>query len=100
MRTTRSGLTGVTSWTVRVSESYNRMIAQGYAVLRSRIVDPDFGLSDEQRELIGAVRELVAERIAPDIAGYEERKEFPRQLFGQLGRMGLTGIPWDERFGG
>jgi alkylation response protein AidB-like acyl-CoA dehydrogenase len=69
-------------------------------VLGSRAVEPDFGLSDEQRELIGAVRELVAERIAPDIAGYEERKEFPRELFGELGRMGLTGIPWDERFGG
>ncbi len=69
-------------------------------MLRSRIVDPDFGLSDEQRELVGAVRELVAERIAPEIAGYEERKEFPRELFSDLGRMGLTGIPWDERFGG
>ncbi len=63
-------------------------------------MDRDFGLSDDERQIVGAVRDLVAERIAPTIAGYEERKEFPRELFAELGRMGLTGIPYDERWGG
>src|SRR5438093_6646149 len=60
----------------------------------------DFGLNDEQREVVGAVREFVAERAAPAAAGYEEKKEFPRDLFRQLGEMGLCGIPNEERFGG
>src|SRR5205807_4305326 len=33
-------------------------------------------------------------------ASYEEKKEFPRDLFSQLGEMGLAGIPYDERHGG
>jgi alkylation response protein AidB-like acyl-CoA dehydrogenase len=63
-------------------------------------VDRDFGLTGDQRELVGAVREFVAERVAPSAAGYEDRKEFPRDLFAQLGKMGLAGIPYEERFGG
>ena len=60
----------------------------------------DFGLSDEQREVVGAVREFVAGRAAPAAAGYEEKHEFPRDLFRRLGEMGLCGIPYEERFGG
>src|SRR2546428_11477806 len=59
-----------------------------------------FGLSDDQREIVAALREFVADRAAPSAAGYEEKKEFPRDLFRQLGGMGLCGIPYEERFGG
>jgi alkylation response protein AidB-like acyl-CoA dehydrogenase len=60
----------------------------------------DFGLTEEQRDIVGTVREFVAERAAPAAAGFEEKKEFPRELFRQLGEMGLCGIPYQERFGG
>lgn len=60
----------------------------------------DFGLTGDQREIVGAVREFVADRAAPAAAGYEEKKEFPRDLFRQLGEMGLCGIPYDEAYGG
>jgi hypothetical protein len=60
----------------------------------------DFGLTEEQRDIVSTVREFVAERVAPAAAGFEEKKEFPRDLFRQLGEMGLCGIPYEERFGG
>jgi alkylation response protein AidB-like acyl-CoA dehydrogenase len=63
-------------------------------------VDRDFGLSDEQREIVGLVRGFVADRVASAAAGHEERKEFPREEFRQLGEMGLGGIPFDEAYGG
>ena len=63
-------------------------------------MDRDFGLSPDQREIVGAVRGFVRERAGPASAGYEEKKEFPRDLFRQLGGMGLGGIPYDERYGG
>jgi alkylation response protein AidB-like acyl-CoA dehydrogenase len=63
-------------------------------------VDRDFGLTDDQREIVGLVRTFVADRVAPAADGYEERKEFPRELFRQLGEIGLTGIPFDEAYGG
>ena len=63
-------------------------------------MDRDFGLTDDQRDLVGAIRAFVADRIRPEIAGYEERREFPRDLFRGLCEMGLGGIPYDERYGG
>jgi alkylation response protein AidB-like acyl-CoA dehydrogenase len=79
-----------------VSESYRRIDGQDNLLA----VDTDFGLTEEQREVIGAVRAFVADRIAPEAAGYEERKEFPRDLFRGLCDLGLGGIPYDERYGG
>lgn len=63
-------------------------------------MDRDFGLSADQRALVGAVREFVHDRAAPAAAGFEEKHEFPRDLFRQLGEMGLAGIPYEERYGG
>jgi alkylation response protein AidB-like acyl-CoA dehydrogenase len=63
-------------------------------------VDRDEGLSPEQREIVGLVRGFVRDEVAPKIAGYEERKEFPRDPFRRLGDMGLCGIPYDEAYGG
>jgi rod shape determining protein RodA len=63
-------------------------------------MDRDFGLSEEQREIVGLVRGFVAERIRPAIEGYEEKEEFPREEFRALCEMGLGGIPYDERYGG
>jgi len=63
-------------------------------------VERDFGLSTEQREIVGAVRGFVADRVRAEIEGFEARKEFPRDLFGALCRMGLGGIPYSEKQGG
>jgi alkylation response protein AidB-like acyl-CoA dehydrogenase len=63
-------------------------------------VDRDFGLSSDERDLVGVVRRWAEERAAPSAASYEEKKEFPRELFRQLGEMGLAGIPYDEGYGG
>jgi alkylation response protein AidB-like acyl-CoA dehydrogenase len=63
-------------------------------------VERDFGLSEEQREIVGAVRAFVAERAAPAAVDYEDKHEFPRDLFQTLGDMGLAGIPYDEAYGG
>jgi alkylation response protein AidB-like acyl-CoA dehydrogenase len=60
----------------------------------------DFGLTEDQREIVGAVREFVRDRMAPAAAGYEEKHEFPRDLFAALGGLGLCGIPYEERYGG
>jgi alkylation response protein AidB-like acyl-CoA dehydrogenase len=63
-------------------------------------VHRDFGLSGDQREIIGAVRQFVDDRAAPAAAGHEEKHEFPRELFHALGQMGLGGVPYDEAYGG
>ena len=60
----------------------------------------DFGLSEEQREIISLVRSFVTDRVAPAVPAHEEKGEFPRELFRQLCEMGLGGIPYSEKYGG
>jgi alkylation response protein AidB-like acyl-CoA dehydrogenase len=63
-------------------------------------MDRDFGLSEDERELIATVRRWSDERAAPSAPSYEEKKQFPRELFRELGEMGLGGVPFEERYGG
>src|SRR6266540_2480829 len=63
-------------------------------------MDRDFGLTEDQREIVAAVRDFVRSKAAPAAAGYEEKGEFPRDLFHELGQMGLCGIPYDDGYGG
>jgi alkylation response protein AidB-like acyl-CoA dehydrogenase len=56
--------------------------------------------SDEARDLIALVRDLAATELAPRAAEFEERGEFPREVFRTLGRAGLLGLAYDEELGG
>jgi alkylation response protein AidB-like acyl-CoA dehydrogenase len=60
----------------------------------------DFGLSEEQREIVALVRRFVSDRVAAEAAAHEEKGEFPRELFRGLCEMGLGGIPYSEKHGG
>src|SRR5947209_3644700 len=55
---------------------------------------------DEARELLALVRELAATELAPRAAEFEERAEFPREVFRTLGRAGLLGLAYPEDVGG
>jgi hypothetical protein len=57
-------------------------------------------LSDEQRLLQRTVREFAEKEIAPFSREWDEKQEFPRELFGKLGGLGLMGAMWPEEFGG
>src|SRR3954470_24433639 len=56
--------------------------------------------TDEARELLVLARELAAEELAPRAADFEERGEFPREVFRTLGRSGLLGLAYPEEYGG
>ena len=56
--------------------------------------------TDEARELIERVRDLATTELAPKAAAYEERGEFPRDVFRLIGRAGLLGLAYDEAHGG
>src|SRR5437763_1603108 len=56
--------------------------------------------TDEARELLALARELAAEELAPRAADFEERGEFPREVFRTLGRAGLLGLAYPEEYGG
>ncbi len=60
----------------------------------------EFSLSEEQRLLKQTVRDFAEAEIGPHSREWDERQEFPRELFGQLGELGLMGVVWPVEYGG
>ena len=56
--------------------------------------------TEEARELLALTRELAREELAPRVAEYEAASRFPREVFATLGKVGILGLPYDERWGG
>jgi len=60
----------------------------------------DFSLSEEQQLLKKTVREFAEAEIAPHAREWDEKQEFPREVFTRLGGMGLMGVVWPPEYGG
>jgi isovaleryl-CoA dehydrogenase len=60
----------------------------------------DFGLGDTLTEVRWQVRRFAREQIAPLAETIDRSNEFPRQLWPQLGCLGLLGLTVPERWGG
>ena len=60
----------------------------------------DFGLGETIDILRETVRDFAGAEIAPRAADIDRTNEFPRDLWPQLGRLGLLGITVEEEWGG
>ena len=56
--------------------------------------------SKDAAELVGLVAEIARAELAPRAAAAEAAAEFPREAFRVLGRAGMMGMPYPERWGG
>ncbi len=56
--------------------------------------------TDEGRDLVGLVRELATEQLAPRASAAEAAAEFPREAFRLLGESGMLAMPYPEQWGG
>ncbi|HVV30148.1 MAG TPA: acyl-CoA dehydrogenase family protein [Mycobacteriales bacterium] len=54
----------------------------------------------EAEALLALTRDLADGELRPIAADFETRSAFPRETFRTLGRAGLLGLPYDERYGG
>jgi alkylation response protein AidB-like acyl-CoA dehydrogenase len=54
----------------------------------------------EAEDLLKLTREIAKDELAPIASQYEEEERFPREQFRLLGRSGLLGLPYPERWGG
>lgn len=59
-----------------------------------------FKLSEEHEMLKKMVRDFAEEVIAPSAAERDEEARFDRTHFEQMAELGLTGVPWPEKYGG
>ena len=55
---------------------------------------------DTQRDLFALVEEIADKELAPRAAEGERSGRFPRETVELLGRSGLLGLPFPERWGG
>ena len=60
----------------------------------------DFGLGDDIDQLRRSVQGFAQDRIAPRAAEIDRSNTFPRDLWPEMGRLGLHGITVEEEFGG
>jgi alkylation response protein AidB-like acyl-CoA dehydrogenase len=56
--------------------------------------------TEEATELLALTRQLAREELAPRVTTYEAESRFPREVFRTLGKAGLLGLPYDEKYGG
>jgi alkylation response protein AidB-like acyl-CoA dehydrogenase len=59
-----------------------------------------FRLDDEHEALRSTVRDFAHEAVAPVIGGFYERNEFPYEIVASMGKLGLFGLPFPEKYGG
>jgi isovaleryl-CoA dehydrogenase len=62
--------------------------------------DFDFGLGETAGLLRETVRRFAHDRIAPLAAEIDSTNKFPRQLWPEMGALGLHGITVEEEYGG
>ncbi|MFD2209925.1 acyl-CoA dehydrogenase [Virgibacillus halophilus] len=60
----------------------------------------DFQLTEEQEMLRKMIRDFAKKEVEPSAAARDENERFDRGIFDKLAELGLTGIPWPEKFGG
>src|ERR1700709_2854492 len=60
----------------------------------------DFGLGETAAPIRDTTARFAADRIAPLAAEIDASNNFPRQLWPEMGELGLHGITVEEDFGG
>jgi alkylation response protein AidB-like acyl-CoA dehydrogenase len=60
----------------------------------------DFDLSEDQRVLQAAVREMCERSIIPNARRWDAEEKFPHEIIPTMGEMGLFGMQIPEAYGG
>lgn len=60
----------------------------------------EFKLSAMHEMIKKTVREFAEKEVAPTAAERDEKEEFSREIFDKMGEIGLTGLPWEEKYNG
>ena len=60
----------------------------------------NFELTPEQQVLKETIRSFAEDKIAPHVREWDDACHFPREVFAQLGEMGVMGTIFPEAYGG
>ncbi|MGE0409299.1 MAG: isovaleryl-CoA dehydrogenase [Amphiplicatus sp.] len=68
--------------------------------MRNSLIQMTFGLDPEIEEMRETVARWVDDKLAPRAAEIDARNEFPRDLWPQMGALGILGVTADPSYGG
>ncbi|MFK9116920.1 acyl-CoA dehydrogenase [Peribacillus frigoritolerans] len=60
----------------------------------------NFQLSDEHEMIRKMVRNFARKEVAPTAQARDEEERFDMDIFNKMADLGLTGIPWPQKYGG
>lgn len=60
----------------------------------------NFVFTPEQEDIRKMVRDFAEKSVAPTAAERDEKELFPRDIFDQMGELGILGLPYPEEYGG
>ena len=60
----------------------------------------DFSISELTQQVAQIARDFAAKHIKPHVMEWDEKQEFPVQVFKELGKQGMMGVLVPEKFGG
>ena len=60
----------------------------------------NFKLSEDHLMIQKTIRDFAINEVAPSAAERDEEERFDIELFYKMGELGLTGLPWEEKYGG
>jgi alkylation response protein AidB-like acyl-CoA dehydrogenase len=72
-------------------------MAEGRDLRRSSV---DFELDEEQKLLRKTVRDFAEAELGPHSREWDEKQDFPREVFVKLAELGLMGVAWPAEYGG
>ncbi len=59
-----------------------------------------FVFSEEHEMVRKMVRDFARKEVAPKAIEYDEKEEFPHEIFKKMAELNLLGLPFDEKYGG
>jgi butyryl-CoA dehydrogenase len=60
----------------------------------------NFTVTPENEGIRKMVREFAEKKLAPTIVERDEKEMFDRRIFDEMGKLGLMGLPYPEKYGG
>jgi butyryl-CoA dehydrogenase len=60
----------------------------------------NFEMTQEQQDIQKMVREFAEKSVSPTAAERDEKEYFPREIFNEMGQLGIMGLPYPEEYGG
>lgn len=60
----------------------------------------DFDLTEEQAMIRKLIRDFAEAEVAPGADQRDRTGEFPKEIFNQLAKLGMMGLPFPEEYGG